>query len=1312
MRHLAGMIVVLAVAIVAWVFMRGSESQVTQRPPEDSVQRDAAAASKAAKQSTPEIDEPRPNNEVDVAPPEPRDDVSPAADPQGDDPADPVDEPPRNEETAPTVTPPWQKSLAAEPAPHLRFQFQPLGDERRHIDQATLADWLEPAGPGGTLRQSRGRPVAMEGLFRLKAPWPEQAVLRMNFGARSKGIRIHFFSQQHGVLVLNSLSPRERWNAYLTQRIRPDALPDDRRLAADDRSRGRLLRGRRHAPLEFHWSEGLLRMVHGGATLLAAPLPGPPTEVFFEGTATVYGIDMRRASTTPELPHRISSELEPLRGLTWNRESLAEGVRFEEAADGSLILDVPTKSEPGWAFAKLPPALQHVELEVEAERGFGVYLANEDGAPGEMVRWGHNERDEGRLTAYRTEDRRQEKQRLGRLPQNPPASVGTRHWVRLMAGPRSLQWWVGQDGQHWAAPDVGSARRRLSGATLGVMYGANTTGKLRIRQIRVAPLAGLAQFGETLLQRSPATGELAPPYESAEDVAADVWRRIIAGNVRDDDPRTLYAGALRQSVAKRRQLLVELSRWLAIEGNTRDHQWLTDEAAALAHEAWELDGTAPWSWCLATLQALDLPSSHFPPERYEPLQLLLRREVLGLAAQQRWDELVHTVDRAIFHGERPTPLLAWAGSAAERHSTRALQTEAVRGSVHRGAPLWTDQIDKPTFNLLVELQGLIDSEAWDAAAELSTRATELRGLAPDPRDAELLTSFTNRLAQVCREHPELCKAMEKGAQQIAQLYLNRAVASGDVGAVRRAARQFPATPAAAEAWVWAGDQALVTGDAAGAAAAYRTAAQQDPYVELSPFKRALVADTFDLEMRQATETQQWMLGGQALPASEARELLSGLPAASWKPPPMESAATLPEQAAAEARGKLETPFGRDPRQQVMRYVNERGVDWCGRQLSVVTDDARLFVCNRFQLACFDEQGQRLWQTSEPNDPKLTAQRAREISRTPCRPVLHQGQLTARLLYGSGGILQSVAVQDGTTLWRKRPGPNQRWASDPVLSQGKLWAAVLEQTSGIGDLELSLAQLRPHDGQQIASQRLGQVRQEWLQDQHCQISPLPEGVLLSVGDAHLRVDRAGICWLRRRSTPPSEQDPRRPLEWIEPPLLSADAERVILRRPGLPLVQCLQAETGELLWERLAPGLASVPAMREDRILVWTDERLEAWSIDDGGVLWSKPWRKRCRGMVSLPEWGVFAELAESVEQLPIWAHTGPVQRLPRPEGPQFAIQWRDWGTGRVLRTTQLEGFSGKLSRVARLIPTANHWWVFEGDGPLDATRTLHQLAPR
>ncbi|MCA9173108.1 MAG: PQQ-binding-like beta-propeller repeat protein [Planctomycetales bacterium] len=1321
MKFVRPMLVLLAAGLLvaAGVWWRWAQ-QAPQGSPSEVARRDPSQAETPAESEAPDQPEPTPGA-----------DSAPDSDPEADPGADPAPAPPTSpDDPAPPGPPatspapadvgqpsPWEPTVAEPPVSHLRFQFLPLHAQGETIPDVELMRWLEPLGAGSTIQQPTNQSTQMSGLFRLRSPWPEDGVLRMAVEPDMRqGLRLYVYHGREGAMLVNTFHPRERWAGYVTSRHDDLAAPENPRLASDDRHRTLQARRNRQNPLDLHWRGGYLTLASGDVPLVAVPLSGPPTEIFLEGQTRVYALELRRCTSVPPLPPAISSQPEPMGQLQWNTDRLSPKAQWTVSDDGDVELRVASAAEPGWAFAPLPPGFFAVEMEAEGTPGVGVYLALGHGEPRDMLRFAANENDAGRLSLYRTDDRHLRSRPMAALTSEPLPRAEGPTWLRLLAGPRTLHWWMGVDGQHWAAPELPRHHHGLAGRTLGVFHIAGVDGTLKLRKLRRAPLEAMDRWGGELNTAFPlATSRVGdptvaplPPVESAEEAAADAWQRLHEGTASVQDPETLLAGTRRLPLDRRLALLGELSQLLAAEDDHGTQQWLLSEVADLAELAQATLALPPgvYEWYSRASQRVELPSAQFPHLTHEILQRLMTHELLWRIAHRDWEGLEQLASRLLFAYRDPPAMLRWAhqlavrelpGSSGPRIGAAAAEVE----------PIWIEQIDKTAFNAIIELHGLVESENWEAAAKLAATVNTEHGLAPTPDDPQRLTTFGGWLREACEQHEPLKAAMMEVADPVAQLHLRRAWQQRDAMLLEQTARRFPFTPAAGEAWQSLGDRQLADGDWRQAVACYSLAAKNDPLIDISAkLQLALeLGGVGDPQWRAKQASYPW--GEKPLSSKQVDELLAAVRATAPAPQTEVAPAPLWHNAQLEAMGRIEMPFGRDPRQQIGRFVNERLVDWCGRQLSVTRAAEQLLVCNRFQLAAFDARsGERLWQTNEPKDPRLTAQRSRDMSLTPSRPAIVGQLAVVRLLYGSGATLWCVDREDGQTRWQAPALSNERWVSDPVLLGGRLWCVLARPPASVGDTELTLVGLRPADGQRIAEMSLGRARSDWLSSEHCQLVATSRGVILQLEGAVAYVEPTGVRWVRLCSLPPAGLNPREPLQWSEPPQLSDDGQSVVLQVPRLPLVQCVDVESGAVQWQRDVPGVARLHVEGE-RTLVAADEYLQCHRTGDGELLWRHRWERRCR------DWLVHRErivcLTERVPQWPLVGVTMSPREFPMAaDQPRFYLEWRDWESGRLLAESAI-ATSAKDPRVGPLVETAGAWWLWEGDGVLDATRTLSRL---
>ena len=154
--------------------------------------------------------------------------------------------------------------------------------------------------------------------------------------------------------------------------------------------------------------------------------------------------------------------------------------------------------------------------------------------------------------------------------------------------------------------------------------------------------------------------------------------------------------------------------------------------------------------------------------------------------------------------------------------------------------------------------------------------------------------------------------------------------------------------------------------------------------------------------------------------------------------------------------------------------------------------------------------------------------------------------------------------------------------------------------------LYLSTFEPHAGSTggsvIAMERLATLRSTWWQERTCQLAAVKGSLVAVFGGTVLSCDRTGkIAWVRRQEwiSPQDDRDWAR--QYQAPPLAWHD--RLYVTQPGVADVECIDAESGELVWRKVLPGLKRLIGIVDDRLVVDTESGLIALAPDKGNVLW-------------------------------------------------------------------------------------------------------------
>src|SRR5262245_60943700 len=271
---------------------------------------------------------------------------------------DSVPEPARPATVDPTpVSDEWPELNPRSPRrPFAESAFDDIDGPLRGISKNQLSRWFAPV-PGqnhGFTEANRGSVVVagFDGLVRLRAPWPADAVLSLT-PFDHHGMAIHFWSGKAGVSLYYYQHPRPTWAAYRTTRKVPEPRPATFSLAATDNDRYDRSAG---GTIEIRHQAGAIVLSRGDLHLLTVPLDGPPAEVYFDRHAWLRTFALYRGDPMPDSAHPSGKnvlEQESPVALEWTKQ-LARGVSLTKVGDGAMQLTADKGTETSWAAVKLP----------------------------------------------------------------------------------------------------------------------------------------------------------------------------------------------------------------------------------------------------------------------------------------------------------------------------------------------------------------------------------------------------------------------------------------------------------------------------------------------------------------------------------------------------------------------------------------------------------------------------------------------------------------------------------------------------------------------------------------------------------------------------------------------------------------------------------------------------------------------------------------------------------------------------------------------------------------------------------------------
>ncbi|HEY2148439.1 MAG TPA: PQQ-binding-like beta-propeller repeat protein, partial [Pirellulales bacterium] len=981
-----------------------------------------------------------------------------------------------------------------------------------------------------------------------------------------------------------------------------------------------------------------------------------PEEVIFDGHALVRGLALVRTSSElpAEAPARpIVEDIKRPADQKWESQ-VPQGMSIVKRDDGSVELNSQQSQQPGWMALALPgEGIGLHELIVELDDvtpgsnvGLGslqsdpkpkasIGLFHENNTGGLSFRWngyGDNSMDNG-----------------VDFNNGAGATYAARHmWIKFVGG-CGLKCFTSLDGVHWARmlQPLDAPPYPLTHLTLWCPPSNQPRG-IRVRRIEMRKLEAvesLAPSGE-IMAKTPAlpiqdfASWLSEVKKRKPDqVGADAWRRACAlktlamggavGQMRvlvdllADAAITLPASPEEQF--KRLDELALLTNTYADVLAAGNFMSRYAEIAERLHRAGHQQ---PWSSLLPVIARSPLWCS----QQYSVgVDRLLRAELLDAVYSGKPHDVEQLLARMRLMNAQD-PLLLWAADWAARHSENEPAPPRDAQRVDRRHP-FIEELNKEGFNLLGDFEAAMASKAYRDACQIiaGSDASETLGLWPDAQDPQLLVSINGAIDLAMAHDRQLRETMVREFGAIGALQLRQATNDGDSAGVAAVASRYRGTDAAAQAYLWLGDRAISTGDFSRArgfyARAAKTAAPQ--VVELLGPRDRLAAAMLGSDSGEPVKGPV-RLGDVQLSAADfenlvaemrrTHQLAGGLGTAS----DMAAAQAAPAPSSFELRdiGRVDGELGDNPgdfgaispsrdqntvffaghRDRARFVVPDlagapivRGIDWAGRQLVVAVDGDTAFVSNRFEVAAFNlKEGKRSWVTGVGGEHAHT----HDWTLTPMRPTVAGKRIFVRRLVKTNPELAALEKSDGRLLWSTRKGLFV--VSDPLWVDHNLIALTLSYSGGGGILYLST--FDPASGDITAQERLATIRENWWQQRTCQLTALKDTLVAVFGGTVLCCDRTGkTLWVRRQEWIPPQDDRDWARQYQAPPLAWQD--HLIVSQPGVAAVECLDAESGELVWRKVLPGLERLTGIVDDHLIVEMQSGFTALEPDKGDAVW-------------------------------------------------------------------------------------------------------------
>jgi len=1259
----------------------------------------------------------------------------------------------------PAAKTPWRLE-----GPRLPFEatcFQDWQSATGNLSQEHAERWLAPV-QGHALRfterkASDGRVhVVMAGLARLRAPWPDDAVLRLAFH-HNQPLKIHFWNQQEqeGVVFTWRSTHRTYWSALRTSRSPASTIGGEQTmtlanaemalLATDDGRSRRTL----YAFCDIRYQDHSLVLTNGDIRLLTAPLAAPPTDVFLEASESLlFSIAMHRGGPAPDdppySPRTLLASDRPAE-LPWS-ERLAPGVEFRPLPDGGVEMDARDKTLlPSAATAPLVRAGLHVvDFHIEDPTPeTGVFLADDQGQPIQGIEFVRDKRTG--LTGYRfggpstvvaAVTYGNPYQELYPLP---PA--GRQPWIRLVLGGGTLRCFASGDGVHWGqamspVPQGGNYSR------IGVFCqpGAQPR-RIVLRGLKVHQLDAVTALAPVQWVERAEDSPVSQPGEEIADLGAwqmrvwqtlpegvepAVWRRASALAMLVRGPQPALAKALVEELL--REGLQQ--PWSAASKLKFLHQisllydaWSTEDAMRLlAH--WERLGLAllreGTDKDLETFRKALMTASIWPQtHRVDPLhERIARGHLLSLVCRERgkdvqafcaklrfWHQPVDGYTAWAPHLASLAGMVAWADPTPDR--SRRRRTDGPVDAVWRH-PLAV-QTSKEAYNVMTDLQTALAEKAFRHAFRVLSSATVSQDLSLliDPKDPRRFESLTTGIRQMMREYPQLQETMNESLGALDHMRVSRALSEGDVEAIKGITVQYHGTHAAADAFRWLGDRLMAGGQFVRAMAVYRQATPiASTYQRHQLTARLRLANAMLGRRTGEPVSRAVRFGEEEIPADQFERLV----------------AEMVEKHADKARGKLtrpEDPLLVDPAVESSAPAPGPAVyrtqaratlegDWGVQPGSNLPEFSRQvdWTARQLSITFHDDMmivANRFQVTALDlaGAPRWTYSLgesqgpAHAWPLVPMRPKIIGDRLYVRLL-GKNGTpdLFCLDAKTGKLRWSSHyPG---EVISDPFIVQEQLLALALDMSPEQPVATLLVAVFDPDNGTIISRRPLLDLSTQWTTQHACQTVVVGDKVLVAAGGALFYGDPLeDLLWVRRCSWSPAAFDVGWGHQHHRPPLVRG--ERIYAHQVGSRTIDCVELSSGREIWQQTLPGIRRILDCVGDRLLVEVDDLIMALSADSGKVLWSHEALNLLDSCPSAASGKVLYVRGE-----PLLA-TGwcPV------------LVWVDVETGRMLGRCPLWSLAGKPLAVGPLVVHNNRLWcasgVYDQQNLLQPKRVLTEL---
>ncbi len=1246
---------------------------------------------------------------------------------------------------------PWSATLSPDvvpwgaESPNLTAPYKSAG--HNEFPESEGKRWLAQVEgfPYEWSTENMGNPVRriakFQGLAKLRAPWPDDALLRVTpfevtdmtfyFWRGPTGIALRFYTRREPHL----------WAAF--EIARENSSPKPTRFGLLTTDSGAYFRST-PGTFDVRQQNGALVLARGGIVLMNAPFDGPPIEVYVEGQFRLRGLSMHRSVAFPSRPDNPHPALvsSPAASIPWAM-SAESPASLTANDDGSVSMSVDSREKAGlvcfpfgWLSAMEQSQGANGLFEVivcveSAEPGTGIYLGDRDGRPLQQLGFFKDSATQRTTFGILRPGEIREEANFN-INDYPPPYLAKTGWFKLIAGLGTLHLQVSGDGRHWGHV-VESPGRNLPGAVCSMglfgLQGPNVR-TIRVRQIQVRELIGITSIADPgLLSR-------VIPFTKENWTDLTTWNhRVLDSLPRDVDlmawftanavaalsqgpPKEFGSNLLRQLVKvemrstrpfeKKQQLLEDACSLCDLfdEGYSKTLGVWYEELGwqlAASHELQPVSKVrAAWLWSPIWTSS----KMRYVWERlhsHEILQAVYRRDwTLTWSLCQSatyWNLLPHPDQRPTDRGEDLDRHARWAKAMV---AEAAPQIDDGTGGVlplgqrHPYVPV----LNKEAYNVRAELESALSGQNYEDACRIVMSIAEQRdgpGLLPDSDDRQLYVSMSTAISLARKLHPSFVQTMSEKFEPLGQIRIRSAINRRDIAGLQAATLQFYGTDAARDAHLSLGDLAISIGQFESAEQHFNDA-QVDAGLRLREKlePRLLIARALGGRLSQAqraASTEQiptgtFDLNGTTISPADFQSLMNellvrpstaGLITESHRKPLL----SFPQTACKlEARAQFDGHPGNNPGRHEYRFG-----DPFGRQLSVVSDDQRIYVSNRFQVNAYSVvEGRQLWAQglgSEQGDSYA-------LPFTPMKPLLTSVHMYVRRLTKAGAELACLKLDDGQVVWNQRPAHSV--LTDPVIWNGRLFALTLSKNEE-DFVQVEATWFDPTNGNVASSRPLFRLREASDRQFSGQLTLCDRIAVCSISGTTASFDSRGeILWMRRHTYIQKPTDEMSEDQRVVAPIVKAG--QVILTVPGVRAVSCLELDSGGIVWSRPITDLRGLLDVSETRVLIETAKGVVSLDVRSGDIAWQRPMETRLEAFVVDGPTLVFA------------------RRVSFPNNRSMPVLvWLDSQTGEERGQSLVDVADREEFQLGPMFSAGDKWWAFVGQSWKEPKRELNELVP-